>query len=78
MDKSTNGKPYIMGINKKLGIHCGKQAGSVCNKLTRGGGKKHEKLERIKFEKAEDMISQVDFKTFYEAISNNQQLINDW
>jgi len=78
MDQSTSGKPYIMGINKKLGIHCGKQAGSVCNKLTRGPKKKQEKLEVIKFERAEEMISQVDFKTFYEAVSNNKELLNDW
>lgn len=78
LEKSTNGHPYIMGINKKLGIHCGKQAGSVCNKLTRGPKKKDEKLELIKFPKAEEMISKVDFKAFYEAISNNKSLMNDW
>lgn len=78
LERSTNGKPYIMGINKKLGIHCGKQAGSVCNKLTRGPSKKQEKLELIKFSKAEEMISKVDFKSFYDAISNNKSLINDW
>jgi hypothetical protein len=78
MDKSTSGKPYIMGINKKLGIHCGKQAGSVCNKLTRGPGKKKEKLEKIKFEKAEERLSKVSFKMFYDAIANDKSLINDW
>jgi hypothetical protein len=47
LQASSPGKPYIMGVNKKLGIHCGKQAGSVCNKLTRNSNRK-DKLRSYK------------------------------
>jgi len=75
--KASAGKPYIMGVNKKLGIHCGKQAGSVCNKLTRNRNRK-DKLDLIKFENAEKRIDSQDFKTFYDSIVNDQGLIRDW
>jgi len=77
LTRASAGKPYIMGVNKKLGVHCGKQAGSVCNKLTRNRGKKN-KEELIKFEKAEERIDSMDFKTFYKNIVNDQLLIKDW
>ena len=77
MDKATRGKSYIMGLNQKLGIHCGKQAGSVCNQLSRNRGQK-DKAEKIKFVKAEENISNLDFKTFYNIIYNDKKLLNDW
>lgn len=76
MDRATNGKPYIMGLNQKLGIHCGKQAGSVCNVLTRNKGK--DKRNKIKFENAEERIANVTFDEFYKLIENNKALIGDW
>lgn len=75
MDRSTHGQPYIMGLNQKLGIHCGRQAGSVCNVLTRN---KANKKEKIKFEAAEERISDVSFDQFYKAIENNKALLGDW
>lgn len=77
LQASSPGKPYIMGINKKLGIHCGRRAGSVCNRLTRNKHKK-ERLDLIKFEEAEKNIDSVDFKTFYASIINDRALITNW
>lgn len=76
MDKSTMGKPYIMGLNQKLGIHCGKQAGSVCNVLTRNRGK--DKAQKIKFESAEEELSALSFEEFFKKIENDKVLIGDW
>lgn len=77
MEQRTKGANYIMGLNQKLGIHCGKTAGSVCNKLTKHSRDK-DKLEQIKFEHAEEKISKIDFKTFYNTISSDKRLMNDW
>ena len=77
LQRSSPGKPYIMGINQKLGIHCGKRAGSVCNRLTRARNKP-DKLERIKFEESEKSIDSFDFKTFYDSIINDKVLIGNW
>jgi len=77
LSKSSPGKPYIMGLNQKLGIHCGKRAGSVCNRLTRTRNNP-DRLNMIKFEKAEKNIDSVDFKTFYDSIINDKILIGNW
>lgn len=77
MDRSTRGQPYIMGLDQKLGIHCGSMAGSICNKLTRLKGDKN-KLDKIKFVDSEEIISSMDFKTFFDKIYNDKKLINDW
>jgi hypothetical protein len=74
---STNNKPYIMGLNEKLGIHCGKQAGSVCNRLTRNRGKS-DRFEMIKFEDAEENISKLTFEEFYKIIHDDKALLGDW
>jgi len=75
--KSSGNKPYIMGVNKKLGIHCGKRAGSVCNRLTKNKNNKN-KADLIKFENAEKRIDAVDFKTFYDSVVNDKVLVKDW
>ena len=77
IDVSTGGKPYIMGLDQKLGIHCGKIAGSVCNILTRNRGKAN-KADMIKFEKAEKRIAGMDFDTFYKEIVDDVALVRDW
>ncbi|HUU87803.1 MAG TPA: hypothetical protein VMX17_08630 [Candidatus Glassbacteria bacterium] len=76
MNRAARGNPYIMGLNQKLGIHCGKQAGSVCNVLTRNRGV--EKAEKIKFEHAEEKLSKMSFEEFYKSIYNDKQLTGDW
>jgi len=77
LQTSSPGKPYIMGVDKKLGIHCGREAGSVCNKLTKNRNKP-DKYDLIKFEDAEKNIDSQDFKTFYNNILNDKVLIGDW
>lgn len=70
-------KSYIMGINRKLGIHCGRLAGSVCNTLTRERNKS-KALEHIKFEEGDENIRSMDFETFFTKIYEDKQLIGDW
>jgi len=77
LQRSSPGKPYIMGINQKLGVHCGKVAGSVCNRLTKNKNSP-EKLNLIKFEEADKTIDSKDFKTFYDSIINDAALIGNW
>jgi len=71
-ERATNGKPYIFGIQEKLGIHCGKVAGSVCNKLL------SNKDANINFEAAEKEIDSMDFDSFYKKIINDRFLVGDW
>jgi len=77
MERATNGKPYIMGVNQKLGIHCGKQVGSVCNVLTRSG-RGEDRKEKIKFKHVEERLSKLKFEEFYKQIENDKKLIGDW
>jgi hypothetical protein len=77
LQRASKTNAYIMGLNKKLGIHCGKMAGSVCNTLTRQRDKK-KALERIKFQQSDENIRSIDFDTFYNKIQNDKQLIGDW
>jgi hypothetical protein len=79
LDRSTNGEPYILALDTKLGIHCGKMSGSVCNRLTRNKNKSEkEKLELIKFVKAEEKIDNLTFDEFFKLIHNDRALISDW
>lgn len=71
-EKSTNGKPYILALQEKLGIHCGKLAGSICNTLTRN------KNANIDFEVAEKEIDNIEFDSFYKKIMNDKYLVGDW
>ena len=77
LDKKTKNKPYILGLDHKLGIHCGKYAGSVCNKLTKIENKK-ERNKAIQFKEAEEGLSKIKFQDFYNEIFNNKKLMNDW
>jgi len=77
MERVNKGKPYIIGLNKKLCIHCGNIAGSVCNKLTKHRGQKNQ-LDSIKFEDAEKKIDEMSFGEFMKTIQNSSKLNNDW
>ncbi len=77
IDRVTRGKPYIMGLAHKLGIHCGNISGSVCNVLTRNSHMKN-KDELVKFEKQEKNIDSISFDDFYSKITNDKELLKDW
>jgi len=77
MSKASGGKPYILGLKTKLGIHCGRMAGSVCNRLTRNRGNKN-KSKVICFEEQENNIGKISFDDFYTKIINNKNLLMDW
>jgi hypothetical protein len=70
-------KQYILGLNEKLGIHCGRLAGSVCNVLTRRKNDSN-RLEKIKFEESEKNIDKITFGAFFQNIKENKVLMNDW
>ncbi len=77
--KSSNGQPYILALNSKLGIHCGKMTGSVCNRLTRARNMtKGQKLELIKFQKPDERIDALKFDEFFKIIYSDKALISDW
>jgi hypothetical protein len=78
LERASGRNPYILGLDQKLGIHCGSQAGSVCNTLTRGGPKLKGKLDKIKFERAEKEIDSVEFDLFFKRIYNDKRMLNDW
>jgi len=79
LSKKNSGKPYIMGLNQKLGIHCGSIAGSVCNKLMKTPvARRGENLEVIHFEDAEKKIDSMSFDEFYKSIENDKRLMGDW
>ncbi len=71
--QSTNGQRYILGLAKKLGIHCGRVAGSVCNVLSRKANKGN-----IQFKVQDDNINSMNFDTFYKKICDRKELHNDW
>lgn len=77
LTKASGRKPYIMGLDKKLGIHCGKLAGSICNILTKQRNKQ-KALEHICFKDGDDNIRSMDFDTFYNKIQEDKKLIGDW
>jgi len=74
---ASKGKPYILGLKAKLGIHCGMRAGSICNILTKHRlNPKREKF--IRFEESDEIIDKMSFEEFYELISKDERLVNDW
>lgn len=77
MERTNKGKPYAIGLEKKLCIHCGNIAGSVCNRLTKHRGQK-DKSSQIKFEEAEKKIDGMSFDEFMNFVQNNSKLSNDW
>lgn len=74
MERASNGQPYILGLREKLAIHCGKFAGSICNRLTRN----KRNTEMIKFPEAEKNISEMTFDEFYKKVTSDQFTMKDW
>lgn len=77
MQKASKGQRYIMGLGEKLGFHCGRRAGSVCNRLTRNKSNP-QKDKMILFEEQEEKIDSVGFDTFYNSILNDNKLMREW
>jgi len=71
MERSSGGKPYIMGLQTKLGIHTGPAAGSVCNKLNKNRGASN-KAELIRFEGQEQKIDSMSFEEFMSFIKQRR------
>jgi len=78
LEMASGGKQYILGIDEKLGIHCGTLAGSVCNVLTRKRKDSKDTLELIKFPSLEEHLDSMTFDEFYNKIKNDRALLNDW
>jgi len=72
LSQAAGGDRYILGLSTKLGIHCGRMAGSVCNALTKNRHKD------IAFEKQDTNIDKMKFDEFYKYIINRKELHNDW
>ena len=72
LNVAAKGEQYILGLDCKLGIHCGAIAGSVCNALTQN--RKHE----ITFEEADKRIDGMNFQQFYDSIKDDKRLHKDW
>ena len=72
LSHAANGDRYIVGLRTKLGIHCGRIAGSVCNALTQNRHKD------ITFEKQNTSIDKMNFDDFYKYIRDKKELHNDW
>lgn len=70
LDHRTNGKPYILGLKHNLCVHCGKLAGSTCNRLVKNNS--------IKFEKQEKKIGSMDFDEFWNVATDDSGLYDDW
>lgn len=79
LEKATNGKDYILGLNHKLCVHVGSIAGSVCNVLSKNKNLKQKDPEDlIKFEESDDKIDSMNFDDFYKMIINNKDMIDNW
>jgi len=68
---------YILGLKHKLGLHCGKYTGSICNTLSRGGLAKYEE-SKANFIKLEKDIESQSFSDFYEMIQNDKEIVRSW
>lgn len=72
LDKSSRGKPYILGLEYPLAIHTGSMCGSVCNTLTKS------KNKDISFKDQEKEIENMSFDEFYQLVTKNKKMKFDW
>ena len=77
LHEASNGHEYILGINKKLCVHVGGLAGSVCNILSAGGNEK-ERLKKSKLEQQERIIESMSYDEFYDKVINDKKYIDGW
>ncbi len=72
LDRYSKGQPYILGLNHKLCVHCGKMSGSICNTLTK------DKNSDISFEENEEKIKSLNFEDFYDLVIKNKKFEKNW
>ena len=71
--ESAKGNNYVLGLKGEFAFHCGRDAGSICNTLVKNKGKTdQEKLDLIKFEKAEEFIDSMSFEEFYKHLKERR------
>ena len=75
MERTNSGKPYILGLDHKLGIHCGSLTYSTCNILTKN---KHQITLQEAEEKTNKYIEGLTFEEFYNAVSTDDTLLKEW
>jgi len=75
LDRVTSGKPYILGLDHKLGIHCGSLTYSTCNLLTK---KKYQMSLLEAEEKTDKYLEGLSFEEFYDAVSSDETLLKEW
>jgi hypothetical protein len=75
LDRVTSGKPYILGLAHKLGIHCGSLTYSTCNLLTK---KKYQMSLLEAEEKTDKYLEGLSFEEFYDAVSSDETLLKEW
>lgn len=74
LDKSSGGKPYILGIQDRLAIHVGgKFSPSMCNILT-----KSDDISKIDIDVSDEVIDNMEFEEFYNMVLNDKDLANNW
>lgn len=74
LEKSSGGKPYILGIDDRLAIHVGgKISPSICNILTKTNGDETKIVDND-----DKRIDEMTFDEFYQMIMNDKELLNNW
>lgn len=74
LERATQNRPYILGLDYKLGFHCGGLVHSVCNILSK---KKNAILKEYEDE-TDKNIEGLSFSEFYEMISHDENLLKEY
>jgi len=76
LERVTGGRPYILGLEHKLGVHCGSLSYSPCNLLTKNKGVEVD-LKKVEND-TDKYLEGISFSEFYEAIINDEKLTKEW
>jgi hypothetical protein len=75
LERSSGGKPYILGLDERLAIHVGGRISpSMCNILTKSNGD----TTKIDNDESDKTIDDMSFDSFYNMIINDKDLLNNW
>jgi hypothetical protein len=78
LQKASDGKPYIMGLQTKLCYHCGPLAGSICNRLTKGNRNPKWEKDGIQYADAEEKIEKLSFDEFEKLVMKDERVRRGW